>query len=71
MTYTRSNYIEDVTCLAAFLIYLESDDPKAVWGGRKVRHAVNALANIMQVDPAMLREKILLEGAKPGDDRHD
>lgn len=67
----RDQYIENLSILASFLVWYETVNPHARWGGRHIREAVNALAKIMGTDPATLRERLLLDPAKPGDDRHD
>lgn len=68
---SRPDYLAHITVLASFLCWYEKETPNAIWGSRKVRDAVNSLAAIMGVDAATLRERMLLDDPKPGDDRHD
>lgn len=66
----RAEYITHLTNVAVFLVYLEQEDPNAMWGARNIRDAVNSLGEIMGCGGVALRERILLDAAKPGDDRH-
>lgn len=66
----RPEYIGHVTNIVAFLVWLEKDNPNVMYGARHIRDAVNSMAAIMGVDPVVLRERMLLDEPKAGDDRH-
>lgn len=66
----RDVYVAHITKVAAFLVHLEQDQPNAVWGAWHVRDAVNSLGELMGCGGVVLRERMLLDAPKPGDDRH-
>jgi hypothetical protein len=67
----REIYIRHLTRIASFLVWQEDTHPDTMYGGWKIRDAVNSLAAIMGCDPVELREGLLLKAEKAGDDRHD
>lgn len=49
--------IENIACVAAFLVYLEKEQgPNAMWGSRTVSEAIEAFANLCHMKPDSLRE---------------
>lgn len=55
----RKEYAESVTCVLAFLIWMEAERPATVYGARKIGDAVDAMCRLAGLDPLRARQEML------------
>lgn len=48
----------DILVVSRFLLWLEREDPTAIWGGEKIDEVVRSFSNITGYDVALLKNMV-------------
>lgn len=58
MSRDHADYVEAWTKIIFFLLHMEQDDPRAMWGGYNLKDVIDAVAFLHGAPPEALRRLI-------------